>query len=173
MAIGDPMLPIARHGHGLTSIIPSSPRPCADDPMSDAITLKDFPFHSVDKLRYGDTDQQGHVNNAVFSTMLETGRVEFLHHQSGLLGQPGTAIVIARLVLDFRGEVHWPGEVRVGTRIGRIGRSSLSFDQAIFQHDACVATAETVVVQIDRQSRRATPFDADTLARLNALQAQG
>lgn len=92
--------------------------------------------------------------------------------QAGLLGQPGTAIVIARLVMDFRGEVHWPGEIRIGTRIGRIGRSSLSFDQAIFQGDACVATAETVVVQIDRQTRRSAPFDEATLARLNALQAR-
>ena len=139
--------------------------------MAPAPALSDYPFHSVDKLRYGDTDKQGHVNNAVFSTLLETGRVEFLHHQSGLLGQPGTAIVIARLVLDFRGEVHWPGEIQIGTRVGRIGRSSLSFDQAIFQNGHCVASAETVVVQIDQESRRAAPFDDATITRLNALQA--
>lgn len=140
--------------------------------MASAPALADYPFLSVDKLRYGDTDKQGHVNNAVFSTLLETGRVEFLHHQSGLLGQPGTAIVIARLVLDFRGEVHWPGEIQIGTRVGRIGRSSLSFDQAIFQNGHCVASAETVVVQIDQESRRAAPFNDDTITRLNALQAQ-
>lgn len=42
------------------------------------LTLADFPFTSFDKLRYCDTDKQGHVNNAVFSTFLETGRAEFL-----------------------------------------------------------------------------------------------
>ncbi|MFZ9635943.1 MAG: hypothetical protein ACO3EK_19200, partial [Alphaproteobacteria bacterium] len=37
---------------------------------------EDYPRHSQDKLRYGDTDRLGHVNNAAFSTFLETGRVE-------------------------------------------------------------------------------------------------
>ena len=34
--------------------------------------LKEFPLISADKLRYGDTDRQGHVKNAVFMTFLET-----------------------------------------------------------------------------------------------------
>ena len=40
--------------------------------------LSDFPFHTREKLRYGDTDRQGHVNNAVFATFFETGRVDML-----------------------------------------------------------------------------------------------
>ena len=39
--------------------------------MSDLPTLDAYPFQSRDKLRYSDTDKQGHVNNAVFSTLLE------------------------------------------------------------------------------------------------------
>ena len=46
--------------------------------MEAAPELGQFPCRTYDKLRYADTDRQGHVNNAVFSTMLETGRVEFL-----------------------------------------------------------------------------------------------
>ena len=36
--------------------------------------LDQFPLRTRDKLRYADTDRQGHVNNAVFATFLETGR---------------------------------------------------------------------------------------------------
>ncbi len=36
----------------------------------------------------------------------------------------------------FRREVHWPGEVHVGTRVKRIGRSSLTLEQGLFQGDA-------------------------------------
>lgn len=43
--------------------------------MTDAPTLAAYPLHSRDKLRYGDTDRQGHINNAVFATFFETGRV--------------------------------------------------------------------------------------------------
>jgi acyl-CoA thioester hydrolase len=42
--------------------------------VTTAPSLRDFAVYSVDKLRYGDTDRQGHVNNAVFATFLETGR---------------------------------------------------------------------------------------------------
>ncbi len=42
--------------------------------------IGDFPVVTTDKLRYCDTDRQGHVNNAVFLTFLETGRVELLYN---------------------------------------------------------------------------------------------
>jgi acyl-CoA thioester hydrolase len=38
------------------------------------LTPADFPFLTFDKIRYADTDRQGHVNNAVYATFLETGR---------------------------------------------------------------------------------------------------
>ena len=46
--------------------------------MTTTPSLSDYPLQSTDKLRYGDTDRQGHINNAVFATYLETGRVEML-----------------------------------------------------------------------------------------------
>ncbi|MEZ4763396.1 MAG: acyl-CoA thioesterase, partial [Calditrichia bacterium] len=44
------------------------------------LNLDDFPLKTFDKIRYADTDRQGHVNNATFSTFLETGRVEVLYN---------------------------------------------------------------------------------------------
>jgi acyl-CoA thioester hydrolase len=64
--------------------------------------LEDFPFRTYDKVRYADTDRQGHVNNAAFATYCETGRVEFLFDPQQPLYPPGAAFVIARLALDFR-----------------------------------------------------------------------
>jgi acyl-CoA thioester hydrolase len=122
--------------------------------MTPDIALKDFPARTSDKIRYGDTDRQGHVNNAVFATFLETGRVEILHGSGDSLADPGSAFVIARLVLDFHSEVTWPGEVAIGTRVASIGRSSVNLAQAIFQNGKCVATAETTIVQMDETTRR-------------------
>jgi acyl-CoA thioester hydrolase len=120
--------------------------------------LSDFPFHAREKLRYGDTDRQGHVNNAVFATFLETGRVEMLLTGGVDLMGPNGALVLARLVLDYRREVNWPGEVEIGTRVLAVGRSSLKLEQAVFQHDACVAFGETTVVLTDVTTRRSKPF---------------
>lgn len=38
--------------------------------------FEDFPRRTFDKVRYADTDRQGHVNNTAFSSFFETGRVD-------------------------------------------------------------------------------------------------
>lgn len=134
-------------------------------------TLADFPAHSHDKLRYGDTDRQGHVNNAVFATLLETGRIEVLRDAADALSEPGREWVIARLTLDFLGEIRWPGRVDIGTRVQRVGRTSVGMDQALFQDGRIVARAETVIVQMDDATRRPVPLTDATRGRFVTLQA--
>lgn len=133
------------------------------------LTLESFPARTHDKVRYADTDRQGHVNNAAFATFCETGRVEFLFNPEQPLYPPGTAFVIARLVLDFRGEIRWPGTVEIGTRVEQIGRSSLTLKQALFQGEHLVATAETVIVLMDEKTRRSTSLPPATVDALRKL----
>src|SRR5437879_3058155 len=88
-----------------------------------------FSQWAKDIVRYGDTDRQGHVNNAVFATFLESGRVAILYTPDRPLAPTGASFVIARLVLDFRAELHWPGEVSIGTIVLRLGNSSVTLGQ--------------------------------------------
>jgi len=134
-----------------------------------AIRLEDFPARTYDKVRYADTDRQGHVNNAAFATFCETGRVEFLFDPERPLYPPGAAFVIARLALDLRAEIRWPGTVEIGTRVEQIGRSSLTLKQALFQRDRLVATAETVIVLMHEETRRSTPLPPATVDMLKKL----
>ena len=136
---------------------------------SDTLTLNDFPLTSFDKVRYGDTDRQGHVNNAVFATYLETGRVEFLCHPDNNMLTADTSFVIASLNLKLLAEIHWPGKVDIGTRVIRVGNSSLSLQQGIFQDGKCAATAETVIVQVDNNTHRSAPLHDGIKARLHTL----
>ena len=86
-----------------------------------------------ESVRYNDTDRQGHVNNAVFVTFLEAGRVSLLYNPKEEAPTPeGTSFVLANLVLNFRGEILWPSEVRIGTTVSRIGNSSVTFCQGLF-----------------------------------------
>jgi acyl-CoA thioester hydrolase len=140
-------------------------------PAIEDIALDAFPLRATDKIRYGDTDRQGHVNNAVFATFFETGRVEILWDPTAPLADAGSSFVIARLSIDFRAEIRWPGEVIIGTRVGKIGRSSVALDQAIFQGDRCVASAETVIVMIDEATHRSKPLPAAAIERLKTLAA--
>lgn len=131
-------------------------------------TLDQFPARARDTVRFGDTDKLGHVNNAVFSSFLETGRAALLLGPDARVAPAGTAFVIVRLELDFRAELLWPGEVDIGSRVSSIGRSSFGMSQALFQNGVCAATAETVLVLFDTKERRGTllpPESREILAR--------
>ncbi len=130
---------------------------------------EDCAITTVAKVRYADTDRQSHVDNAAFSSFIETGRVELLYDPERPLAAPGAEFVIASLRLDFKGEIHWPGELRIGTWVSRLGTSSIHLGQSLYQVDPPVAVADTVVVQIDGLSRRATPLSEAARARLAAL----
>jgi acyl-CoA thioester hydrolase len=131
--------------------------------------LDDYPLRSHDKLRYGDTDRQGHINNAVFSTFLETGRVEMIYDGKAALSDDGCSFVIARLELDFVSEMLWPGRVEIGSGVIAVGRSSIRMEQALFQGERLVALARTVMVQVNDGTRRSQALSERLAARLAAF----
>jgi acyl-CoA thioester hydrolase len=133
-----------------------------------APSLEHYAHVSREKLRYADTDRQGHVNNAVFVTFLESGRVELLLNGEVDLCGPDGAFVLARLALDYRKEMNWPGDIEIGTNVVSVGRSSARMSQALFQHGECVATAESIVVLTDVATRRSKPFSDEGRAFLHS-----
>ncbi|WP_333822035.1 acyl-CoA thioesterase [Pinisolibacter sp.] len=139
--------------------------------MTTLPTLDDFPARTFDKLRYGDTDRQGHVNNAVFATFFETGRVEMLLAGGGDFLAPGQSLVLARLEIDLVAEINWPGTVEIGTRVAKIGRSSMSLEQAVFQNGVLAARGISVVVLTDETTRRSTPLSESAIEKLSAYRA--
>lgn len=119
---------------------------------------KCYKFWTAVTLRYGDTDKLGHVNNAVFVTLLESGRAELLFDQEGCLAGPGKTMVLANVNVDYKAELHYPGTVQVGTGLVSIGRSSLKLAQVIYKGDLLCAVAESTIVLIDEKSRKPIPF---------------
>ena len=65
-------------------------------------TIDDFPLRTYEKRRDVDTDRQGHVN-AVFASMLETGRVELLYNPDRPLADPEGSLVIVDDHLSVNG----------------------------------------------------------------------
>lgn len=120
------------------------------------------------RLRFNDTDQLGHVNNAVFAVMLEQGRSE-LAVEAGLpIESQGAALVIVRLELEFLREMAWPGAVTVETEVARLGNRSFTLRQRLVSAGELCARAVTVLVVMDRAARRALPLEAawrDSLTR--------
>lgn len=136
--------------------------------MNEDLKLSDFPLVTFDKIRYADTDRQGHVNNANFSSFLETGRVEVLYNPDYPILATGASFVIASLKLNFRREITWPGQVDIGTGLSKIGNSSMVIYQQLFQNGERVADAETVIVQVDDGTGRGKSLSEAAKAKLSA-----
>jgi len=85
------------------------------------------------------------------------------------LRDPNFSFVIARLELDYRGEVFWPGTVEIGSGVKSLGKSSVSFAQAVYQAGSCVATAVTVIVQVDNTTHRSAPLSDELRAYLTGV----
>ena len=132
----------------------------------------DFPALITDRVRYSDTDRQGHVNNLQFGAFLEAGRAHVLFGE-GELTTPGCFFVIARTTIEFVGELTWPGEVMIGSRIDRLGSSSAGFAQALFQAGRCAAVSDSVMVQVDAATKVAVSLGAEARRRLGRLTAGG
>ncbi|WP_051297683.1 acyl-CoA thioesterase [Brevibacterium album] len=131
--------------------------------------LSGFPLRAFDKLRYADTDRQGHVNNAVYATFFETGRVELADRLRQVSADPAREFVLAQITIEYRRELLWPGEVQVGTRVARIGTSSIGVEQLLVCEGLVHARAESVMVLTDTGTRRSTPLDPGARATLETL----
>ena len=135
--------------------------------------LEDFPIRVSDVVRYRDMDRQQHVNNAVFATYFESGRVGLIYDKENGLQVAGATSVVARLEIDFLGELHWPGTVEIGTAVQEIGNRSYRFLAAVFHNGQCAAIGRTTMVLIDGKTRRSRPLPPELIARLKELMLRG
>jgi acyl-CoA thioester hydrolase len=77
--------------------------------------------------------------------------------------------VIVQSNLNLVAEIQWPGTVEIGTGVLRLGNSSITLVQGLYQNQSLVATAETVIVQIDELTKKATALSETARNVLSAL----
>jgi acyl-CoA thioester hydrolase len=128
-----------------------------------------FPVLTTEKTRFGDTDAFGHINNAVVSTFLESGRSDLLRYGGVSIDAPGCRFVVVRVEIDYRDELNWPGEVVIGSRVAKIGRTSLTFDQVIFQHGTCRIVSCSTLVQVNAKLKVSEVLTSEARAHFALL----
>jgi acyl-CoA thioester hydrolase len=135
--------------------------------------LEDFPYRLTDNVRFADLDPNQHVNNAVYATYFETGRVTLVKDRSFGLMPPGLAWILVRLDIHFRAELRWPGSIEMGLGVGKFGRTSVTLDQVVFSEGRCVASAQSVTVLIDESTRKPTPLTPEIIANFQRWLRRG
>ena len=105
-------------------------------------------------IRFSDTDRLGHVNNVSIASYFEASRCELFDAllKQAALG-PDIDYVLARVAIDFKRELHYPGTVEVGGRFVRIGNRSIVTGYGAFFGGFCFATGEAINVFFNLKTR--------------------
>jgi acyl-CoA thioester hydrolase len=135
----------------------------------------EFRFWTHEKLRNADTDQFRHVNNAVISTLFEAARMEIFASPAIRELMDGGNLAIARLLVEFRKEVHFPGHVDIGSTVVAVGKTSVRIAQGLFAANGedCHASAEAICVIVNPKTGVPCPIGAELRRHLLAGAAEG
>ncbi|AKT40977.1 acyl-CoA thioesterase [Chondromyces crocatus] len=132
----------------------------------------DYRHFLVVPTRWMDNDVYGHVNNVVYYSYFDTVINRYLIDEGGLDIVNGPVIgLAAESHCRYRRAVAFPTDLDAGLRVGKLGRSSVRYDIALFPRGEPDAAAEGwfVHVFVDRGTRRPAPLPdrlREALARL-------
>lgn len=144
--------------------------------MSAFTELAAYPVVIELPVFWGDQDAFGHANNAVYFRWLESARIAYLERVAMAEKRAADAIgpILAAITCNYRRQVKYPDTMVVGTRITRIGRTSLTMDQQIWScsHRALVADSGSTVVIFDYQAERSSPVPAALRDAISQLEGQ-
>jgi acyl-CoA thioester hydrolase len=126
-------------------------------------------IHRTDvQMRFADTDALGHVNNAIFATYAELGRLDFLQ----VFGTSVRSLILASIYLDFRRQVKLGEKIHVETRVAKIGTSSVTLAQQIFANGELAADVSSAVVHFDYGNGKARPLSEEMRTALEPYVSQ-
>ena len=134
----------------------------------------DFSFFETITLRWADNDAYGHMNNAHYYSFFDTAVDAFLlHHALRQLITGNYQTLVVASVCRYFSQVSAPGTIRVGVRPGRLGRSSTSYEVAVFTDDSNEAAAQGLFVHVcvEKQSQRPTETPKNFREALQGLVA--
>lgn len=140
-------------------------------PESWRLDAASYPGREAFQTRFQDMDINGHLNNVAFAALFESGRVLLNREIRPWADRPANErTMVAAVEINYLGEGNFPDPVEIATGIGRIGTSSWTIVQAMFQNGRCIATCDTVVVC--RTDGAAKPLRAAMVAELEAKLAK-
>ena len=134
-------------------------------------------FSTVQRVRFGDLDALGHLNNVEFLRFFETARVDFVAHvaPSGEPGNPSEfTFLFAECHIHYRSQVLWNEEIRTWIRPAEIRRASfkLEFEMRSESDGRLVAEGWGLMVTYDLSAGRTVRVPHKLRARLEPLLAR-
>jgi acyl-CoA thioester hydrolase len=122
------------------------------------------------RVRYGETDAQGVVNNANYLSYFEVGRVEWLR-AAGLsyreLEERGYGFVVVEALARYHKAAFFDDELTLRTQLVEVKRASLSFGYTILRDRGVLVTGRTRHGCVGLPSGRPSRIPEDVTTRVS------
>jgi acyl-CoA thioester hydrolase len=135
-------------------------------------TRADYRHFLAIQTRWMDNDTYGHVNNVTYYSYFDTVVNEHLIREGGLDIANGAAVgyVVENSCRFFR-PLSFPETIDAGIRVAKLGRSSVTYEIALFRKDEATpaAVGRFVHVWVDRATVTPTDIPPGIRAALQPL----
>ena len=133
--------------------------------------MNDNKIFSTDiDIRFRDLDAMGHVNNAVFFTYFEYGRLKFFYSEPKKDKFPGFTFILAHISCDYIKPITLNDKLTLQIWVNEIGGKSFKFRyQLINSIDSSIifATGESVQVCFNYQKNASMPVPDELREQLS------
>jgi len=129
--------------------------------------LENYPERLELRCLFADMDSFRHINNGSIGRYFEEARATvnaMIFGKDSLINPDAVQLLFANSETDFIAQVRYPGSVQIGTGVLKIGSSSWTLVQGIFQDGACCALNRSVLVKARKD--KSTPLDAGERATM-------
>jgi len=138
--------------------------------------LAEYPVVLTVPVQWGDQDPFGHVNNTVYFRWFESARIAYCLRVGLGDSDAGEKVapILASITCQFRRALTFPDIIRVGARVTRIGRTSMTMEHAVVSDAQAALAAEgtSVLVVLDYQQNRPHPVPDEIRRAIEQLEGK-
>lgn len=104
--------------------------------------------------RFGETDALGHINNTVLPVWFEEARTPLFRLFTPDLDPQDWHLIIAKIDVEYVGELFYGREVEIRTFISKLGNSSMTIHHEAWQDGRMGARGSAVMVHFDHDAKQ-------------------
>ena len=141
--------------------------------------LTGFSVVHREKVRWGDLDAFGHVNNTIFFRYFESARIAYFQAATlieNVTRVEGVGPILAQASCQFLRPIRFPAELLVGARVTEVRTASFKMEYAIVDAntplDPLFARGDSVIVMIDYATGTKVPVSETLRSRFAELDKQ-
>lgn len=116
--------------------------------------------------RFAETDGLQHINNTVIPVWFESARPGIFKIFNPEQDIKNWNLIIAKIEVNYLAQIHYGQEVEIRTHVSKLGRSSLTIFQEVWQSGQRAAWGECVMVKFDYKQNSSAAITDEERAKL-------